>query len=96
MEGDGFLHDEGRVIFPPAPLGAHRILMVAPAEDTLVRTGKRWRGLHTLIARDAVEAVLITPAYNPLVDIHIHTHYWSTTISDITATLAEHASSCWR
>ena len=84
VKGDGFLHDEGRVIFLPAPFGAHRVLMVTPAEDTLVRAGKRRGGLHTLIASNAVEAMLVAPALNQLVCRHTYIHWLSTFTGDIT------------
>mmetsp|Transcript_13788 Transcript_13788/g.20055 ORF Transcript_13788/g.20055 Transcript_13788/m.20055 type:complete len:215 (-) Transcript_13788:541-1185(-) len=51
-----------RVVSLPAPAGADGILVVAPAEDTLIRACQRGRCLHTLITGDAIEGMLIAPS----------------------------------
>mmetsp|Transcript_73240 Transcript_73240/g.172116 ORF Transcript_73240/g.172116 Transcript_73240/m.172116 type:complete len:414 (-) Transcript_73240:111-1352(-) len=50
-----------RVVCFPAPARAHRVGVVAPAEHTLVGTRETRCRLHALVARNAVEGVLVTP-----------------------------------
>ena len=46
----------------PSEARAYRVVVVSPAEDTLVRTGETRRGLHALVRDDAVEGVLVAAA----------------------------------
>lgn len=51
------------VVCLPAPLCAHGILVVAPAEHALVCACQGGRGFHALVRRDAVKCMLIaTPS----------------------------------
>jgi hypothetical protein len=53
------------VVRLPPPSRGHGILMVPPAEYTLVGARQRWGGLHALVRRDPVERVLVAPAPAP-------------------------------
>jgi hypothetical protein len=53
------------VICLPAPLCAHRILVVPPAEHALVGASERGRGLHALIRGDSVKGVFVAAAAAP-------------------------------
>mmetsp|Transcript_32933 Transcript_32933/g.93631 ORF Transcript_32933/g.93631 Transcript_32933/m.93631 type:complete len:289 (+) Transcript_32933:455-1321(+) len=59
---DAFGDDGVGLVHLPLPLRARGVLVVAPAENALVRASEGRRGLHALVGGDAVERVFVAPA----------------------------------
>mmetsp|Transcript_15532 Transcript_15532/g.45926 ORF Transcript_15532/g.45926 Transcript_15532/m.45926 type:complete len:226 (-) Transcript_15532:377-1054(-) len=54
-----FSYNGSGLVRPPSPFPSHGVLVVAPAEDALVRTRKRRSCFHALVRGDAVKGVLV-------------------------------------
>ncbi len=62
MQADGLRDDLAGRADLPAPLSAHRVLVVAPAERALVGARQRRRGFHALVPVIVVVVVVVVVA----------------------------------